>query len=246
MAEPAASPTNAPPARSLRRRTPNQPARATNAPPAAASPRASANQPLATNALTSAATNAAPAADIRPQKPPVRLRAGWTAWLPPLLGAVLLILAWLAWRRYRRQRQAPPPPVVIPPYRRALERLRAALDLIHDPHRFTVEVSHTLRVYLEERFNLHAPERTTEEFLTELQAGQVLTPLQQQLMADFLTRCDLVKFARYEPGEPELRELYDAAVRLVEETEPLLNPGARAPVPSVPGAPPAAAAPTPG
>lgn len=227
MAEPAPSPTNAPPARGLRRRTSNQPAGATNV-------------------SNSAASNAAMATDIRPQKPPVRIRAGWTAWLLPLLGAVLLVLAWLAWQRYRRQRQVPPPPVAIPPYRRALERLRAALDLIHDPHRFTVEVSHTLRVYLEERFNLHAPERTTEEFLTELQAGQVLTPLQQQLMADFLTRCDLVKFARYEPGEPELRELYDAAVRLVEETEPLLNPGARAPVSSAPGPPPAAVTPTPG
>lgn len=246
MAERTASSTNAPPARGLRKRTSNQPAGETNAPPASPPVRASTNRPLVANTPAPAATNAAPAADIRPQKPPVRLRAGWTTWLPPLLGAVLLVLAWLAWRRYRRQRRVPPPPVVIPPYRRALERLRAALDLIHDPHRFTVEVSQTLRVYLEERFNLHAPERTTEEFLTELQAGQVLTPLQQQLMADFLTRCDLVKFARYEPGEPELRELYEAAVRLVEETEPLLNPGAPAPAPSAPGTPPAAAISTPG
>jgi hypothetical protein len=45
-------------------------------------------------------------------------------------------------------------------------------------------------------------------------------------MGDFLTRCDLVKFARHEPSAPELRELHDAAVRLVEETEPLLNPQA--------------------
>lgn len=56
----------------------------------------------------------------------------------------------------------------------------------------------------------------------------MLTALQQQSWGDFLTRCDLVKFARYEPREPELRELYDAAVRLVEETEPLLNPQAPA------------------
>jgi hypothetical protein len=29
-----------------------------------------------------------------------------------------------------------------------------------------------------------------------------------------------VKFAKYEPGENELRELHSSAVRLVEETEP--------------------------
>lgn len=222
MAEPSPSPAPAPLARGLRKREP--------APPAAAS-------------ATTASAPAPPAEsdDIRPQKPPVRIRPSWAGWLGPLLVVVLGVLAWLAWRRYQRQRQAPPPAVVIPPYRRALERLRAALESLHDPQRFTVEVSQTLRVYLEERFHLHAPERTTEEFLAEVRAGQLLTPLQQQLMADFLTRCDLVKFARYEPGEAELRELYDAAVRLVEETEPLLNPAA-ASAPTPPAAPPPVAA----
>jgi len=30
-----------------------------------------------------------------------------------------------------------------------------------------------------------------------------------------------VKFAKYEPGEPELRDLHGSALRLVEETEPV-------------------------
>jgi hypothetical protein len=30
-----------------------------------------------------------------------------------------------------------------------------------------------------------------------------------------------VKFAKYEPGENELRELHGSAVRLIEETEPV-------------------------
>ena len=29
-----------------------------------------------------------------------------------------------------------------------------------------------------------------------------------------------MKFAKYEPGEPELRDLHGSALRLVEETEP--------------------------
>lgn len=208
---------------------------------------------MATAATNSAppplgATNTlAPETDIRPPKPPLALPGPWAAWGVPVLVALLLALAWWAWRRYQRQRRHPPPAVIIPPYRRALERLRAALDQLHDPHRFVVVISDALRVYLEERFNLHAPERTTEEFLAEVRAGQLLTPLQQQLMADFLTRCDLVKFARYEPGEPELRELYEAAVRLVEETEPLLNPArvstAAPENPPAPAAPPPAATP---
>jgi hypothetical protein len=45
-------------------------------------------------------------------------------------------------------------------------------------------------------------------------------PEQKESLGKFLESCDLVKFAKYEPGEPELRELHDSAVRLVEETEP--------------------------
>jgi len=37
-------------------------------------------------------------------------------------------------------------------------------------------------------------------------------------LADFLTRCDLVKFARYEPTEEDLLSLLDSALKLVDET----------------------------
>jgi len=81
-------------------------------------------------------------------------------------------------------------------------------------------VSDTIRVYLEKRFKFHAPERTTEEFLRELQATNLLTPDQKQSLGEFLSVCDMVKFARYEPGPPELQALHDSAVRLIDETEP--------------------------
>jgi hypothetical protein len=81
-------------------------------------------------------------------------------------------------------------------------------------------VSDTVRFYLEERFTFHAPERTTEEFLHELQNTNLLLPDQKESLGEFLKRCDLVKFARYEPREVELRDLHDSAVRLIDETEP--------------------------
>jgi len=174
--------------------------------------------------LLPADTNAVAQLDIRPDRPPQSISSVWS-WVGGLgLLTALAVAAWYAWRRYRRERSRVPSAIVIPPYRRALDRLRAALDLVHDPERFCVVVSDAVRWYLEERFQLRAPERTTEEFLTELRAGERVSGLQQTLLGDFLTRCDLVKFARHEPSEPELRELHDAAVRLVEETEPLLNP----------------------
>jgi hypothetical protein len=113
---------------------------------------------------------------------------------------------------------------VIPPHVRARQKLEEALALIGQPREFCILVSDTIRQYLEERFDFHAPERTTEEFLHELQGTNLLLPDQKESLSEFLKRCDLVKFARYEPREPELRDLHAAALRLVEETEPATPP----------------------
>ena len=104
-----------------------------------------------------------------------------------------------------------------------LARLRDALALMNQPLPFCVAVSDTIRSYLEERFSFRAPERTTEEFIQELKATSLVTAEQKESLADFLSRCDLVKFARYEPGQPELQQIYDSAVRLVDGTEPPLQ-----------------------
>jgi len=108
----------------------------------------------------------------------------------------------------------------VPAHLRAKQKLAAALALISQPKPFVIAVSDTARAYLEERFDFHAPERTTEEFLRELGGTKLLLPEQKASLGQFLASCDLVKFAKYEPGEPELRDLHGSAVRLVEETEP--------------------------
>lgn len=187
---------------------------------------------LATNlpaALPAPGTN-----DLRDLKPPVDIPSGW-AWVGWTLAALAaLALAWWAWRWWLRRRARGQIVPVVPPHVRARQRLSEALALITQPERFVVAVSGALRVYLEERFTLRAPERTTEEFLRELQDAPLLSRPQKDSLGDFLTRCDLVKFAKYEPREPELRDLHSAAVRLVEETEP--TPAAPA-AESAPGQP---------
>ena len=116
----------------------------------------------------------------------------------------------------RKSRLEPP----VPAHARAKQMLEKALELIAQPKPFCILVSDTIRVYLEERFDFHAPERTTEEFLHELQGTDLLSAEQKEKLGEFLGCCDLVKFAKYEPGEPELRDLHGSALRLVEETEP--------------------------
>jgi hypothetical protein len=153
-------------------------------------------------------------------KPPVEIPSGW-AWLIWLVAALAaVVLAYYAWRYWQKRRKAIPPVPLVPAHVRAKQQLADALALLGQPKEFCIRVSDTIRWYLEERFDFHAPERTTEEFLTELRNTDILTPDQKESLSEFLNRCDLVKFARYEPGEPELRDLHGAAVRLVEETQP--------------------------
>ena len=91
-------------------------------------------------------------------------------------------------------------------------------SLIDQPQPFCFGITEILRTYLEQQFGLNAPERTTEEFLAELQQSIALDRRHKEVLEDFLTRCDLVKFAKVEPGRAELEELHAAALRLVDET----------------------------
>ena len=162
----------------------------------------------------------ATANDIRDIKPPVDIPNPW-AWVWWTLGALALAaIAFAAWRALKKRRAQIPIVPPIPAHIRAKQKLQEALALITQPKPFVIAVSDTARHYLEERFEFHAPERTTEEFLHELQRTDLLTRDQKESLGGFLESCDLVKFAKYEPREPELRDLHDSAVRLVEETEP--------------------------
>jgi len=166
-------------------------------------------QPGATNAL-----------DIRPLKAPVEIPSTYE-WLWWVLGAIVAAaIARCIWRKWRLKKPALQPAVVIPPHRRAKDRLRIASELMSDPYKFCSLVSDVLRAYVEERFDLHAPDRTTEEFMAELRASTRLRGDHKSLLEDFLSRCDLVKFARFEPTQPELQSLLDSALRFVDETAP--------------------------
>jgi hypothetical protein len=189
-----------------------------------------------TNLATHLQTAAANTNDIRGIKPPVEIPNEWL-WLWITLAVVFLVAAAVtAWWLLRKQRALPATIPVVPPHIRAKQRLTEALAFLSDPNRFCTVVADTTRIYLEERFSLRAPERTTEEFLVELRTSPHLTLDQKQSLGAFLESCDLVKFARFEPTETALRQLHDAALRLVDETQ--FDPINAAPPPPLP--PPAA------
>lgn len=158
--------------------------------------------------------------------PPIPGPSRWYWWV--VGGAALAALLWW-WRRWQKRQPPPLPPsaVALPAHikaLRALARLReTARTTGAEIERFYVDVSAVLRVYLEERFGLRAPERTTEEFLLELEqpaVGGVLDGGQRLALRRFLSQCDLVKFAAQTPGEEVHLATFAIAEQLVEATRP--------------------------
>lgn len=84
--------------------------------------------------------------------------------------------------------------------------------------RWYVRLSGIVRRYLEDHFGLRAPELTTEEFLAEARASDVLDEAHRGLLEQLLERSDRVKFAGYRPGLDESTEALEAARRFLSET----------------------------
>jgi hypothetical protein len=86
---------------------------------------------------------------------------------------------------------------------------------------FYEKLSACLRQYIENRFQLRAPEQTTEEFLEQLKTSDALKPEYKLELRKFLEHCDLVKFARYQPSDEQINESLTMAEEFVEKTKSL-------------------------
>lgn len=152
--------------------------------------------------------------------------SGW-AWAGRVgLALALVLLGWWAWKKWRQKAAEQSLVPAIPPAVTARERLREALALIEQPQPFCFAITETLRSYLEAQFGLRATEQTTEEFLESLHQSLALDRKHKSVLEEFLTRCDLVKFAKVEPARVELQDLHQSALRLVDETENFRPPNA--------------------
>ncbi len=161
-------------------------------------------------------------ADIRDIKGPEPLPIDWRPYYL-VAGAVglLVVVALLVWRFSRRgaaARALPP----VPPHTIAyadLERLRGRHLIEQGAFKeYYSTLSDIVRTYLERRFDVRAPEMTTEEFLATSARNGRLQRVHRDLLGDFLTESDLVKFARHVPTIADSERAYDAAKRFIDET----------------------------
>ncbi len=81
-----------------------------------------------------------------------------------------------------------------------------------------VELSAIVRDYLEQRYEIRAPELTTEEFLQVASRNSNLKTDHRALLSAFLERADRVKFAGYRPDREESLASLEVARKFVEDT----------------------------
>jgi len=88
---------------------------------------------------------------------------------------------------------------------------------------YYIKLSDIVRHYLENRFYFKAPEMTTEEFMAVAKRSGELEHVHKELLNDFLSRCDMVKFAKYGPTPIEMIDSFSSAERFVDQTKKVKN-----------------------
>lgn len=152
-----------------------------------------------------------------PERPLAEDERVW--WLLAIV--VALVAAGLGWwwlRNVRPEEKLPPPPAWDVAYRRLKELQSRKMPEQGKFERYYVDLSSILRYYIEDRYGVHAPEQTTQEFL-EAATGK-LEEQHQAVLAEFLRHCDRVKFARYQPSMNEMKDSYEIVKNFVDQTVP--------------------------
>jgi hypothetical protein len=161
-------------------------------------------------------------ADLKPPLGELVPRSPEPAPLWPWVVSAVAVLAvagpivarlFLAWRRRARRQSAYQ--IARARLDRLLARRRPTAEQVDA---FYVELSGIVRRYLEDRFELRAPELTTEEFLTLVGKSPDLSVGHQALLREFLRQADLVKFAGVHPSAEDIELSIAAARRFLEET----------------------------
>ncbi|MDI6738740.1 MAG: hypothetical protein QME74_00040 [Candidatus Edwardsbacteria bacterium] len=161
------------------------------------------------------------AEDINEIKPAISFPNHWL-WLIPaavILLAVAVYLGWILYKKLQRVRELALAP--LPAWEEALWALN---NLPYKEwlaegqvQKYYYSLSEILKRYIERRFGFNAVEQTTTEILASMKRDK--TPRREEF-GIFLTRADLVKYAKFLPPAGEQPQAIEQVRELVKRTTP--------------------------
>src|SRR5436190_48662 len=128
---------------------------------------------------------------------------------------VLSMLGLIVWWFVQRRKTELPPKVPREIALGELEQIRGEIDKM-SPYQFSIRVSDILRRYVTQQYGLPATRQTSIEFLTATAKAPSFSADDKSLLEDFLNRCDLIKFAKYEATTSDSELLLEEAIRFVK------------------------------
>lgn len=168
--------------------------------------------------------------DLAPIKPIIEEPLKFQDILPYLLAVLALLGIGFGFWKYRQgktQEALPPPlPVIRPAHEIAFQKLEdlksAKLWQQGKVKAYQSKLTHIVREYLENRFDIQALEQTSDQILRDLKRSDIEETHRHQLQEMF-TMADLVKFAKAEPPVDANAKLMEYAEGFVRKTKKVLR-----------------------
>jgi len=137
-------------------------------------------------------------------------------WLVFVIAFVVLsLLGLLVWWFAQRRKSEFPPKAPREIALEELEQIRGEIEIMN-PYQFSIRVSDILRRYVSQQYGLPATRQTSIEFLSATAKAPSFSADDKSLLEDFLNRCDLIKFAKYEATTADSELLLEEAIRFVK------------------------------
>lgn len=139
----------------------------------------------------------------------------WISIVSLTVGTVLLLFL-----RKIREKRAHPPLTLEEQVKLARQKALKALNMLQvtPSKQFYVELTNTVRKYIEECFHVNAPTQTTQEFLHAAATYSAFDSAVRLKLENFLAKADYAKFAHYQPSTEECLEAKRLAESFVIET----------------------------
>ena len=162
--------------------------------------------------------------DIRPLKAPVEIKESIIPFLFAILVLLLIGAGILGFIYFRKKSRAAAAPIDIyrTPEEIAMDELKslAEMNLIEKGmiKEYYIKLSDIIRCYIERKYGILAIDRTTYELYQEMRIKKI-ERLHIDTIRDFLEDCDLVKFAKYIPGQKEAQGAYQKVEYIIQTRE---------------------------